>query len=235
MRVDLGLDWREPGDYEYTKGLRAHQWAWEFLRRRSDYQDAWKRFSRGIRVSAHGLGQGATIDFSKELEVFNRTFHLMVPAPPTQTAIELGASLRWVMALSSQESGAGVSILANWNPLPAEPPLWPGGPVYAALRFCFLLPDDAQLEAARKVLAECRQILESQGLKPVEPPKVKFSSERFTLYLRLLDAEEAEATVTKRAQVLFPGKADSKRSAQLALQSAHKQRDDYRALLFRAD
>lgn len=35
------LDWKNESDYEFTKDLDAHGWAWEFLRRNPKYQKRW--------------------------------------------------------------------------------------------------------------------------------------------------------------------------------------------------
>jgi hypothetical protein len=39
----LAVNWREPETYSYTETLDARQWAWEFMRRNTDYQQdyAW--------------------------------------------------------------------------------------------------------------------------------------------------------------------------------------------------
>lgn len=37
-------DWSREKAYSFTKNYRPSQWAWEFLRRQSKYQDSWKEF-----------------------------------------------------------------------------------------------------------------------------------------------------------------------------------------------
>ncbi|HEV2549416.1 MAG TPA: DUF6499 domain-containing protein [Stellaceae bacterium] len=36
-------DWRDASSYAYTQELSPEGWAWEFLRRNSDYRAAWSR------------------------------------------------------------------------------------------------------------------------------------------------------------------------------------------------
>ncbi len=36
-------DWRDASSYDYTQELSPEAWAWEFLRRNSEYRAAWSR------------------------------------------------------------------------------------------------------------------------------------------------------------------------------------------------
>jgi len=38
-------DWHNPEEYAFTHNLSSAQWAWEFLRRNSDYQEEWAAFN----------------------------------------------------------------------------------------------------------------------------------------------------------------------------------------------
>lgn len=59
-------DWRDASSYAYTQALSPEGWAWEFLRRNSEYRAAWSRQAQPAhsefaqRSQAHEARSAAT-------------------------------------------------------------------------------------------------------------------------------------------------------------------------------
>jgi hypothetical protein len=70
-------DWRSPGAYEELRPLDVPGFAWEFLRRNSDFQQDRGKLERAARRGA--LNQA-------EADAFARRWGAISPAPPTQAA-----------------------------------------------------------------------------------------------------------------------------------------------------
>lgn len=45
-----GSDWRRDATYDYTDALPRRAWAWEFLRRERDFQQAWSETSDTVAI-----------------------------------------------------------------------------------------------------------------------------------------------------------------------------------------
>lgn len=56
-------DWRNPDDYTYTAALSAGHWAWEFLRRNTEYRHDWQAFITRWRALETDYGKAPNRDF----------------------------------------------------------------------------------------------------------------------------------------------------------------------------
>ncbi len=56
-------DWQNPADYEYTSSLNKQQWAWEFLRRHSSYQDDYQWFITQWQALENDYGKAPDMDY----------------------------------------------------------------------------------------------------------------------------------------------------------------------------
>jgi hypothetical protein len=212
-------DWRNPDDYAYAEKLRLHDWAWEFLRRSHAYRLAWDRFLIAAAADKRVAYESASGEFG-----------LVEPVDPDLSAAETGEVSWW--------EAVGVRILADWSPSTRENQPWPGFPRVIGLAFDFTVPLKLQIAQATDVLKRCLETLETIGFPMEEDPKprVRVSRTRFTLYLRLLDAERAGASLGEMGRQLFKDHGDQRNSAKEALQNAKRMTESgYRDLLLRAN
>lgn len=229
-------NWTVPDDYAYTAKLRLHAWAWELLRRSSAYRLAWDRYKKAHDDDLQALiTKGFVRELREEMQAAHsaasRKFGLWEPVNPDLSAVET-SDVGWLNAV-------GVSPLQQWD---YDIDLddfrkWPGYPGSIALSFDFQLPLEAQIEQARDLLFRCRNTIKADGFQWKDfKPKVRVDRPRFKLYLRILDAERAEATLGEMGRRLFGKHKDKRNSVKNALESAHQMSESgYRDLLLRAN
>ncbi len=234
-------DWRKAEDYAYTERLRLHDWAWEFLRRNPAYSLAWDNFWVAFHAKDWAKARPGTFILSEESEqkldamtaaydAASRGFGLVNAFDPDLSAVETTNTISWWEAV-------GVTILEEWNKPVREDRPWPGYPRSIGLSFDFTLPLEAQIEQAKETLMRCRETIKEAGLPWEEyKAKVRVDRSRFGLYLRLLDAERAGASLGEMGRRLFKSHSDQRKSAKNALQRARRMSESgYRELLLMAN
>ncbi len=186
------MDWRDPGAYAYTEKLRPQDWAWEFLRRSPRYLEAWRKYE------ASGSQEDA--------ECASDPFNLLAPLDPRQSAADVRPRWRELVdaaldALSAEEREEvrGDGLTGLWD----------------AVLFDLTLPIEPQLDMARKEMLDSQKQFLGQEIK-----MPRFRTGQFVLYLQLLDAEAAGASVREMARGLLGDRAHSRRSTQQILQTA---------------
>lgn len=210
-------DWRDRDAYSYTETLTLHQWAWELLRRNAEYREAWQRYR-----SANEAGKPDALYAFTDASL---PFGLGEPIDPTLTAAFVG-KIPWTDAL-------GASLLDE--PVPESPDK-------ISLTFDLDKPLPAQIAGAESLLGRfqrhwARWVSEVDDSEiPTIKPRRKVHRDKLLRYIRLLDAEEAEAPIGEMGRVLFRGMADARRSAKSALETARDlAADGYRDLLLMRD
>ena len=214
------LNWRRDSDYAYTSKLTYSQWAWEFLRRNSDYRAAW---SLHQKAASDALGfQGQQIRFGFEASF---PYGLSHPVDPNVSAVEI-EDIPWRVGVFLLQSTDYLEIRKD------DP--WPGYPVSIPLWFYADWPVDALLKAAEEILHACREELRSKELLEPWEPTPPFNRARYRLYLRLLDAEYDGASQAQMGDALFSDKAEPRDSARRTLATAKRlARRGYQGLLLR--
>lgn len=206
------LDWRNPKDYEYTKGYADHQWAWELLRRNPEYRADWEReLPEGLARVKQETPNHCPIDhpsFTLTMDGPNYVrkwglFHLINP----DTLKPLGISSHWFSAGDHLRfyMGRGVGTLEMLEGLgvPEEHGVTiPEG--HIAVTFDLRKPLDSQLEIARENLRRWQKHWLRKAKSSLPSSKVSRDSERLLLYVRTLDAIQAnpEVTPTELASIL---------------------------------
>lgn len=203
-------DWRDPEAYAYTDSLHVHEWAWEFLRRNTEYQSSWRDYDQRC----------------KERETATGTWHetlkwgIHEPADPGVPAPEgVPKWTEWVDSVLDE--------IEDYEELYGD-----GAPdSKESFTFDLLKPIDPQLEVARIYLRSSQKCMIQ---KVLEAPRIK--RDHFKTYLRLLDAAENDASKREMGRVLFSDRADERRSAQTMLKTAQSMASDqYRELLLLAE
>lgn len=99
-----------------------------------------------------------------------------------------------------------------------------------ALGFDLSRPIKPQVEEARRLLLVLQRHQQKAG-KPC-PYTLATARERWTLYLRVLDAESAAARPDEAASLLFPGDSDRQTNLERTVAEAHAMiHGGYRAVL----
>jgi hypothetical protein len=229
-------DWRNPDEYAYAQSLNVLGWAWEFLRRNGDYQAAYNEF---LKIAEARFAEPQRVDLQERetaLRAQLKDFGLLsfhsperghaVPLDPLWSDFislpyydpELNATKVSPLWLGAVGFGSDTKTIEQ----PYQRGTWAGFPYVIELTFSFEKPLDAQLEMAARFLKECeRKVHELSAVRP-EKPTIRFNVERFTLYLRLLDARRAGESIGEMGRALFGGKGDMRRSARLALSAAEE-------------
>lgn len=222
------LQWNQDSDYSYLdKGVRLHDWAWEFLRRNPDYRVAYEKYAYSIGVAEHVLNF---------LEA-SRPWGLAKPSDPLWHFRESGVS--W------SERVGPILMMAKIDPWPdpkggyasGDPNaiLWDGFPERAVLSFDLRLPIEPQVEEVRGTLLDCQKRCLALGkIKVKSPPSGTVRADHYKRYIRLLDGSAAGASQIAMGKVLCGDKANSRDSARRALTAARRlSRGGYRDLLLR--
>lgn len=221
-------DWREPSAYTFYMDLSAAAWAWQFLRRNSQYQTDWEWFTRTWQSLEQDYGSPPHRDFTRwrqdprayrksstagvddeeplliECWMGLKWGYYKFPLDPAMDFPELGKVLLW----REVETVPPVLDSSNMDYLAADP-------AQVALGFDLRLPLQEQLESAKRILVGLRHKLRSAertGRSAGNPP------ESWLLMLRLLDAESCGATLEEISHLL----QRSQESCQLHLQQAQQ-------------
>lgn len=206
-------DWRNPDDYQFTETLSPELWAWQFLRRNTEYRKDYDWFIGNWRALEADYGKAPNRNFSK-WKLDDRAY---APDEMTQGFCENDKSC-------ASPDGDRVLIEcamgAKWGfykfpnapdvEFPAVPGrlLWreqeawlpdmdsPAKPHELDVRFDLRLPAQQQLVELKRLLAVQQSAYQkSQG----------WNTKRLRRYLRLLDADNEETQVR---QMLYAGDAD---------------------------
>lgn len=188
-------DWKKAGEYpEIGARLSPKRWAWEFLRRNPAYQD------------------------EREALFQHRRQHR------EQTQLDLQFARRWHLAETSPylapdpfADPAKVLRFVRFEKTPEafSPPIWhPVTPDINAPERVFLvdvrLPIDGQIEAIKRAALHYQNQLVEKGVIDA-PQEINVRANEWPIYLRLLDAELAGVTDTKKiAAVIYPGQHTGK-------------------------
>lgn len=216
-------DPRDPDAYPKATSTPMTQWAWEFLRRDSDYRVRWEKLVQPFLNNRQEFDQEA-IDRRHEAIVTRarqerRGFYWQAP---------------W-QALRDEFGVSGDSDLCNTtlDPRLDRPPLFDGlfvnevtvhadwvKPPKVLLEFDLRWPVDLQLEYVRKLLTGRVNRIE-------KPARRKLRIDKFPLYLRLLDFQDAPDK--EIGKYLFPNlSGETLRDAiRKTFDAASRWRDDY--------
>jgi hypothetical protein len=208
-------DWRKPEDYAYCEWLNLHGWAWEFLRRSETYRQAWREYCRATRDAAAGESPDAAR--SAELAA-SLPFSLVNPLDPSLSAPFLGKKLVWAPDVTT-----GWGVLEGWECRAPEPGEWPGFPREIAFCFDLRYPLNTQIEETTRILRSCeRELAEKKLLAGLREnvPKGRARTDKYPLYVRLLDARLAEEIVNRIANHFNKSWIDTHRALGVAKEMA---------------
>ena len=235
-------DWKNAGDYAFTKKLYLTRWAWEFLRRNKEYQRDWlfelKRYFKGPRVKED-------IDFWQRVEgrdlIRDRTLWIENPRFHINTQSTKYADKYGVLYLVNPKNDKPFP-----NPFHSTRSLTPSGATigdsrtfhkrydkfqYPCIVFDLLLPIKPQIESVERNLNRFQKYLQkgSNNAK-IKTRRLVKDCEKWTDYLRIIDAINDPKKPSKKeiAAVLYPDDDNSypiysatdkvKKSAQKAIE-----------------
>jgi hypothetical protein len=187
-------DWTDIEKYPHPKKTDSRVWAWEFLRRNTEYQQLYSQIATlppgFIRHddSAWKIGERLENDFG-----------VLIAAPPSMTSADP----------NFEERPKFVTHGRRWM----KPPDWPEDagpyvvdealqdPTEVLMQFDLRWSLHSQLISAKAFLKAQTQNLKS--LKKLEGTNHRMKPKYFTDYLRLLDAEATGQTPEKMAEVIY--------------------------------
>jgi len=239
-------DWRDPGDYVFTRKLDAPRWAWEFLRRNPLYRQEWAGFNATWQALEACYGRVGQRDF----QAWKRDPRAWVPAAQCsgsdcrvdgdKVLIECALGARWGFYKFPPDPADDDPVGGHrlvWRELerPVELLSGPDLPQIetareACVRFDLSLPLARQLESAKRRLQVEQHRRVRAGRVPA--PTISARREMLCLNLRLLDGLEAGAGRMELSQRLLPGEPQA---IEQKLEAALELRDrGYRRLLLLA-
>jgi hypothetical protein len=235
-------DWKNPADYKFTTELRRDpaSWAWEFLRRNNEYRSYYKKST---------IGGASVYDPPKNAGESDNAWRARVAlagGDPRKLALAVWSAYQWHMRppivdpdgskVPTFESRFPRQLLFFDQACPyfddEEPQPIAGH--YAILVFDLRARLGPQLATARRQLRPLKSGLKQTRRRNISPKK-------WTLFLRLLDAEAADAKpkeIRARIEVYAVQKglnADKHRAADLFSDhrsAARALRDDPLAILY---
>ncbi len=190
------------------------QWAWEFLRRRADYQQDYETIVRPVLDDDGSIGDGRTLHLILE------RYGLIFPMNPAErTALDPLFADNFVSEVTDHGYGPQhIEVKAG----------------EVLISFDLNQPLAAQLQRASIVLeADQRHYLRKAGRVLL---KFRERSQKWPLYLRLLDAEAAGAPTAAIASRLFQGLDNSdpdyaaSTAVRRSLKAAKRLQDKWRAI-----
>lgn len=212
------LDWRQADGYAYTGTLAASQWAWEFLRRNTEYQSDYQRFMQTWSALEAEYGAPPERDFQAwkadprayltvgqdcaaddcsvdqdrvliECALGAKWGFYQFPRDPTRSAQEFDTPPVWR------------EIERDVRPISAADLEYLGGDQRrVALGFDLDMPLKAQLERARLYLGRVYAGVRRDAA--FYPRTVNNYRERWCQYLRILDAQASGAREADYASIV---------------------------------
>lgn len=229
------LRWDRESDYAYLdKGVRVHDWAWEFLRRNPAYQDAYNRYV---------IAGFDSVDTEAAWEAVRTPWGLSYPVDPKRPfhdsgvgwAVQVGPVLRSMLMdmIASSSTVATEDVFTLHGDPDAK--LWSGFPERAEFSFDLRLPIEPQIEEVRETLLECQAECVRLGkIQVKQPPSSTVRADHYRRYVRLLDGHAAGASQISMGKVLYSDKGNPRDSARRALVAALRlSQGGYRDLLLR--
>lgn len=177
-------DWKNAADYEFIDGARPARWAWEFLRRNSEYITDYASIPeinrKALERMRKTLGKGVRLGLPAE-RYFGRKWRIDGEAQdPADDQVPDFLFYFPEMPMPNQ-------VLLYYEK-PDEIGQADQLPGFAVLVFRLREDLGAQLYGASRMLARLQK---EQGLVPT---KKNLNRNQFKTYLRLLDAKDAEAS-----------------------------------------
>ncbi|MDH5632137.1 MAG: DUF2285 domain-containing protein [Gammaproteobacteria bacterium] len=237
--------WQDPQAYRYTGTLSADQWAWEFLRRNTEYRQDWQWFeplwlqleadygkpphrdmarwkqdARAWRSEAELHGCQAICekrgdDLLIECWMGTKWGFFKFPLDPGRDALDVADSLTWR------------AITGSVDVLTAEDRPDLDSELSATLTFDLSLPLKDQLEDAKRFLVASQRKLRKAG--KLDATTISGSRDRWQQALRVLDARDQGATDADIVDCVFAG--DSNAFARIAAEADALAGGDYRRIL----
>lgn len=191
------LDWESGKGYPQGSKVQLRRWAWEFLRRNPEYI---KEYDSIIRPYGNDVDRN-----NANVAGFLNKWHMISPADPSHSDIRRpGLSVRlaypdfanewWTREFSPQFDNPGVP-----NGYCLAGPLDENEMLY---RFDLRRPLAAQIRLAQERLEEIQSRLrKSHNLEIVD---IRRKTDKYNMYLRILDARDMGVEISHIARVLFP-------------------------------
>ena len=221
--TDWGLpDWTKREEYPTPCDPgQMKVWAWEFLRRNPAYRTFWMEKIRPFRGVNGWIDRDTAGNFWPYLDDLRMQFGVELPSPPQSTTPShfTDEYISWV-----QNDGR------EYQRIPLERH-------QVAYIFDLTRPLDHQFKMARESATRQQKVRQESGAINVKVSRKRL--EKFVLYLRILDAEEAGARPKDIGDLLLPDILDDYNAGSMRLKAladnrkaAQKLRDGgYRALL----
>lgn len=220
-------DWKDESKYPDPAKAVGRVWAWEFLRRNTQYQELWEEYAalpHGLVYSGHSAY--ALRDISERLE---QDFGVRNPAPPAMTTTD--PKFKWQPKFVNQKPMYWVlPVEVSKNDYYEIPEIYLEDPAEVIVKFDLRAQIGPQLDYVGELLKkQLKRLTRAKLLRGA--PRARF--ENYRDYLRVLDAKLSGVTYkTMGAEILKvkdPGY--QKTNATYAFKSATRLRDgDYRFL-----
>jgi hypothetical protein len=182
------MNWQEPADYLFTKDLTPHEWAWQFLRRNKDYQQAWAQY-------------------------VDRFFQAKYPTTPLLIEPPVKLTSHYLLNDEVNKWGIGITYI---NPNIIHPAnIEFATPLAVEMRtakitvtFDLTKSIPPQLAKASQDLITIQNAKKNKAALQVE--QTKHHPKKWPLYLRVLDAHLTSAPHSTIAKILFPDVPDKR-------------------------
>ncbi len=209
-------NWESASDYAFTSNLDDVGWAWEFLRRNAEYREDYAK-AKAIQELHQGKFLDLELKVSHESEddlpdswVVGARWWINGPIrdPALNEPPLFISGFPWQPNSKQVENFFCVDAdRAAWENIvtPHEIPRVQR-PEFATLVFDLRKPLSDQVARARKTLSDRQATLKTE-IKKSPPHK---GSTNWPLYIRLLDAREAEATYAEIAHLIFKDQLGNK-------------------------
>ena len=182
-------NWKNDADYAFTKGLDLHGWAWEFLRRNSDYWDDWNKELQ----TYYQITPAYKVDIKddcfcieqNQIDCKKKWWIARFVNPDTDDPIMLD----FVNSYGHIHRNSTKIDLLNGQ---------------VAVVFDLKLPIKRQVEVIKSRLSNMQKEYVRKGI--IETRKPKTSNDLWRRYLRVFDAETDGVQDKKIDELVFDGK-----------------------------
>lgn len=189
----FGREWSAPADYADMAAFSAGQWAWEFLRRNTDYHTDWEWFNQTWTALETDYGSPPARDFSRWQQDPRAYRQTTVDDETEQQFIECWMGARYGFYKFPQspqteqaplwrEQDDNVVLLDG-----SEAEYFAANSGFIALGFDIAQPVSAQVEYCKRMLTVLQRQAAQSGKMVVR--SVKSQHKQWQGYLRLLDAK----------------------------------------------
>lgn len=202
-------DWRNEADYEYKKSIMgdAQYWAWQFIRRNSEYKKGWEKAVKNVLSL-----------FPKIKDVYTPEMEITTILPRDEKCIQVWGTTHFINPENKTHNfmitNDYTPIFLNKNQVASSQELFRYGEKTIKIpsgKACVLFDLNKPIMHQYKQIEKLLRSLQKPEMKLIKkdmPVKLRtpktYYHDKWPVYLRVFDARKVKVSYKEIAEIIFP-------------------------------